>query len=65
MSKRKLASEQVCVASGRKVKFPSRKQALGARNHVRSRGGKTLRIYHCPHCHAWHFTSQSETNGAG
>jgi hypothetical protein len=54
--------KRVCVPSGRKVRFPRERQAKQAANQLRAHkaGIPELRVYRCPHCCDWHFTSQTE-----
>lgn len=39
--------------------YTSRREAAQARRALRS--GDRIRIYRCPDCHAWHFTSRIGT----
>lgn len=54
----------LCEESGRKTRYASRKRALTALNGLRARQpavrAKPLRVYRCPHCKDWHFTSTSD-----
>jgi hypothetical protein len=55
----------ICVPSGRKVRHSSKRQAKQAANQLRAHreGIPELRVYRCPHCCDWHFTSQTEEQG--
>lgn len=45
--------------NGDKNAYPSMKRAKQVRETLSKKlNTKDLRIYQCPHCHKWHFTSE-------
>jgi hypothetical protein len=53
-------SATTCPATGKR-KYRGKRSALRATAKV----GNRLRAYVCPHCRAWHVTSQTERRGPG
>jgi hypothetical protein len=55
----------VCIPSGRKLRFRSRKLALTSLNGFKAHHPDKdhLRVYHCPVCADWHFTSSPQRTG--
>jgi hypothetical protein len=62
--------KDVCRASGGKLTYPRRKQALSAMNETRARdprgnGELPVAVYRCPWCRGWHMTSKPQRPSAG
>lgn len=50
-------SKKLCPYGG-KTQFTTERQAKIARETITKRGGKKgIRVYKCPNCHLFHFTS--------
>lgn len=49
----------VCPAHG-KVKYPSVTAATAAADYFEREDGTRLRVYKCPRCKKWHFSSRRE-----
>lgn len=48
----------------RKVRHRTEAKALRiAARCAGKHGVRSLHVYHCPHCHGWHLTSQSRRHG--
>lgn len=56
---------QICIESGRKIRFPDRKRATSELNAIRAHKstglGRTApeSVYKCPHCNDWHLTKRA------